>query len=137
MPFGPSLFGLAYFAGIKLAGYSAAGAYLNRQAPAEAPRPAALRFGITRTLVGIGVGTGFGLAFSTAASSPAEGGFYAALIPLRLLEWLLVLWVFYRGVPSIYGRRWELSTRGIVWSYLLDLPALAAAFVLPGGVWIC
>ncbi len=26
---------------------------------------------------------------------------------------------------------------GAVWSYLLDIPAIAAMFVIPGGAWIC
>ena len=137
MPFGWSLLGIGYFAGIKLAGYTLAGSYLNRRVPAGEPRPAVLPFGIVRTLVGVGAGTAYGFAISRVAASPAEGWFYAGLIPLRSLEWLLVLWLFYRVVPRVYTERWGYAGRGVLWSYFLDLPAVIATFALPGGFWIC
>ncbi len=30
-----------------------------------------------------------------------------------------------------------LSAQGTAWSFFLDIPAIIAVFVLPGGVWIC
>jgi hypothetical protein len=55
--FGPAPMGFAYFAAIKLAGYTVAGSRLNRVYRTAAPKP--LVFGIARTTLGINAGVAF------------------------------------------------------------------------------
>lgn len=134
MPFGPNVLGVAYFAGIKLAGYSAAGAYVNRHEAVAQPRP--IVFGVARTALGLTVGVAYALSVSRLDITNGEFAFYIGLVPLRILEWLGILWLFYRAVPD--RTRWpRYVAAGIGWSFFLDLPAIFAAFALPGGVWIC
>lgn len=135
MPFGPSALGLAYFTGIKLAGYSAAGAYLNRHEGVR--RPAPIVFGGTRTLIGLAVGTGYMFTLGRFHIPDSGIAFLAGLLPVRFFEWLGVIWLFYRTLPHLAERQPRYIALGIGWSFLLDLPAILAAFVLPGGVWIC
>jgi hypothetical protein len=135
MPLGPAPLGLVYFAGVKLAGYSYAGRWLNRRLGASKPRP--LVFGIVRTVLGLVVGIAFGmsmLGFEMVRSVPL---FYVALLPVRICEWLLVLAVFYGRAPISGIRRLGYAAAGSVWSLILDLPAIYAVFALPGGAWIC
>src|SRR6185436_15432866 len=130
----PSILGLAYFTGIKLAGYSAAGAYVNRHEAVSHPRP--IVFGVARTAVGLSVGIPYAFTLGRFAITNGEIAFYAGLLPIRFLEWLAILWLFYRSAKD--RDRWpRYIATGIGWSFVLDLPAIAAAFALPGGVWIC
>ena len=143
MPLGPTAVGVAYFTGIKLAGYSAAGVAINRAAGPPDPNP--LAFGAARTIVGVVAGVGYALVLnsviSTAPFADFANGFpilfYVGLIPIRALEWLLLLWLFYRSVPAVTQKRTRYVALGVAWSYLMDLPALFAAFSLPGGFWVC
>jgi hypothetical protein len=54
-----------------------------------------------------------------------------------MLEWLAVLCLFYRDVPQVTAKRWRYVFAGIGWSYVLDIPAVIAAFTIPGGFWVC
>jgi hypothetical protein len=135
MAAGPGTLGLAYFAGVKLAGYCGAAAFLNRR---FADRKANVLFaGAARTAIGLVAGIGAVAALSTFHVGRGEWLFLVFLVPLRIAEWLLLLWLFYRR-PS-WDSRVMLRHAGLgtVWSFCLDLPALLAVFVLPGGVWIC
>lgn len=134
MPGGGTLLGLGYFAGIKLAGYSLAGVYLNRQYQTSKPRP--LLFGAARTAIGIGVGVAYVGAANLFELHRGEVIWLLLLVPVRLGEWLLAIWLFFdraRASPL----RMRLAAKGVIWSFVLDLPALFAAFSLPGGMWIC
>ena len=133
MPFGPEPMGLAYFAAVKLAGYSAAGYRINSLCKTAKPHPAL--FGLVRTGLGLAGGVGFGtLALRLGLGGPGPL-FYLVLAPVRLGEWLLILWLFYRTMNET---RWlGCALAGSAWSYVLDLPAMLALFVLPGGAWIC
>jgi hypothetical protein len=68
---------------------------------------------------------------------------YLLLTPVRLMEWLVVIWFFYErstwepNVSLRWSRSLKWSALGIVWSGFLDIPAVLAAFVLPGGFWVC
>jgi hypothetical protein len=132
MPGAPSLLGLGYYAAIKLAGYSAAGLLINRRYRAPGPHP--VLFGTARMVLGLVAGLTVGALLRVAHN---ELLFYLVLAPVRMGEWLLVLWLFY-GRAGLPRSRWLwLSVLGSLWSYLLDLPAILAAFTLPGGMWIC
>lgn len=133
MPFGSTAFGVTAFSALKLAGYSVAGLYLNR---AEGtPRPHPLAFGLARTAFGIAVG--YGVTLTRVSITNQAIPFYAGLIPVRVLEWLLILWLFYRSVPDFAERRNRYVVLGVGWSFVLDLPAAVAAFSVPGGFWVC
>lgn len=135
MAFGSSALGIAYFAGIKLAGYSAFAYRINRDQSLTQPRPVVI--GLTRAAIGIGAGVSYAWLVSHWAVNNGEVLFYAGLIPVRIVEWLFLLWLFYRAVPGLAPRRRRYLAEGVGVSYLLDLPAVFAAFALPGGFWIC
>jgi hypothetical protein len=157
MPGGFTEIGFLAFGGVKLAGYTAAG-FLLRNLYRSLPREAAISvtgadseiaepallaspatpflFGIARTVVGIMAGVTFGTAMDSfgLAATPA---FYFGLLPIRLAAWSLVIWPFFAKKQF---KGWRLAKQSLVasfWSCLLDLPAILAAFVIPGGMWIC
>jgi len=142
---GPALGGLAYFAGVKLAGYTGYAYFLRKRLFDDIPNGAFARtFKIGATRTGIGVAAGIvygGLAFLTVGifGEGASSGVYymLGLLPLRVLEWWLLLWLFFR--PKIGDRpktAWGIGL-GIVVSYALDAIGIGAALVLPGGIWVC
>jgi hypothetical protein len=135
MPFGGTGVGIAAFSAIKLAGYSGAAVYINRRERLHAPRP--LVVGAARAAIGMAVGIAYAFTLSRVTVTSAEWTFYAGLIPVRLFEWLAVLWLFYRTWPGYQQQRWGYAAKGIAWSFCLDVPAVLAAFVVPGGFWIC
>jgi hypothetical protein len=69
--------------------------------------------------------------------TPDSFPFYVALLPVRLVEWSLVIWFFFERSRESGFRLTGYSILGSLWSYLLDVPAIFAAFVVPGGMWIC
>jgi hypothetical protein len=146
MPFGPEPLGFAYFAGIKLAGYSAYAAVVNRSeavALETKVRPSFLWVGLVRTLIGVSAGVSFGLFFwllqRRYSGLGAYGGmaFFALLVPVRILEWLLLWRLFYRRSGMRGGVRTKFILFGIVVSFALDCVGIAAMMVIPGGAWIC
>jgi hypothetical protein len=57
-------------------------------------------------------------------------------LPVRVAEWTFLIWLFFdRSLQR--SRLWKYVLLGIVWSYLLDVIGVAAAWVLPGGFWVC
>jgi hypothetical protein len=135
MPAGPTTLGLAYYAGVKFAGYTAAAAYLRSALPAN--RPNAALVGLTRTAIGFAAGVTAVFLAETVHVFRSEWMFFVLLLPVRIGEWLLLLRIFYAKPAWSWPRALKLSALGAGWSYLLDLPAIFAAFVLPGGMWIC
>jgi hypothetical protein len=135
MPMGPEPLGMAYFTAVKFAGYSLAGRQLNRLTSSRRPR--AFTFGIARTALGLAAGISFGLLAFNFGVMKSEPLFYVWLLPIRLGEWLLILWYFYRRVGLSGGRLVGFSAAGTIWSYVLDVPAILSVFVIPGGAWIC
>jgi hypothetical protein len=137
MAYGSTQLGIAAFASIKVLGYSAAGLYLNRRERLTQPHP--LVFGVARAAVGTAVGMSYAYALSRSrlAVGHSEFAFYPGLIPIRFAEWLLVLWLFYRNWPRYREKRLRYAACGIVWSFVLDVPAAVAAITVPGGFWIC
>jgi hypothetical protein len=80
MPFGGTIAGIAYFAGIKLAGYSAAAVYVNRAESLSRPSP--LVVSATRTAIGVAAGMTCAFALGKLAITNSEFVFYGGLIPL-------------------------------------------------------
>jgi len=94
-------------------------------------------FGVARTLLGIAAGVGYIFAAERAGLVRSELGFYVGLLPVRCGEWLLVLYLFFERARQDRSRLWPRTALGIAWSYVLDLPAIAAMAWIPGGFWAC
>lgn len=138
MPAGPSMIGAGAFVAVKLVGYGLAGRRLN-DAYAQVRRVSPSLFGVARTVLGIGVGVSFALVVSRWAVTSSTPLWYVALLPVRVCEWMLVIWLFYeraRARPDWKRLLW-LSFLGTLWSYALDLPAALSVIVVPGGMWVC
>jgi len=126
--------GILAFPTIKTLGYAAFALYLNRIF-SDTPRNA-LYFGVSRMLIGLAFGTALAV-LSFPFVFVSELGFLVyllGLIPVRILEWWLVI----RG---FYGRksRTELAKPiclGVLLSFLLDIPALVGV-VYAASFWIC
>src|SRR4051812_28174916 len=107
MPAGPTAFGLAYFVGAKLAGYSGYSKLildnLEHSPKPDSKKPSSILVGSARTALGIAVGAAFGLSFFWTAdhlhrdhysSDYSSFIFYAFLVPIRFLEWKLIfIWL--------------------------------------------
>ena len=52
-------------------------------------------------------------------------------------EWYLLLWLFFDRGQRKRGRMLKYAALGTALSYGLDFLAVGAAFVVPGGMWIC
>ena len=127
--------GLA-FTGIKFVGYSLAGLYLNKSYPDSTA--IFLTVGITRTIIGIVFGTILAM-FSFPFVFVSGIGlviYVVGLIPVRLLEWFLIIRFFYDKNLEDKRKMWWNMFLGTVWSFLLDIPALIGLFVI-GDFWIC
>jgi hypothetical protein len=135
MAFGSEPLGLVYFAAIKFAGYSAAAYYIKKRIPGATSSPWFI--GATRTVIGLLVGIGAAFLAESLGILKSELAWYALLAPLRLLEWLALLWLFFRRFNWSWARSLKLAALGSLWSYILDIPAVLAVFVVPGGAWIC
>ena len=144
MPAGPGALGFAYFAAIKFAGYSAYGYAINRTksvGSSTLTKPHPSWVGCVRTCIGVAVGTivGFGYWTFTKNFVPWDGavGFFALLVPIRVLEWYLLLTLLYKKFGLTTSQTTTLIAGGILASFALDVAGVAAAFILPGGAWIC
>jgi hypothetical protein len=142
MPMGPAPLGFAYFAGVKFVGYSAAALILRRAYKARAN---ALKVGLARTGIGLVAGILFGgasILISTYSRNLLPGWitlsiFFGLLIPIRLAEWSLLIHFFFdRGLIQ-RDKLLDFAPLGSLWSFVLDGVGIGAAFVFPGGFWIC
>jgi hypothetical protein len=138
MPMGGGAIGFAAFAGVKYTGYTLAAVALNR-AYASADRSAWL-VGASRTAIGLIAGITYGWFWTHGAGGPQElilALFFAALVPIRIFEWgLLVRW-FYEPRLLRTRKAWKAAGLGTLWSFALDAVGILAAFVVPGGFWLC
>jgi hypothetical protein len=133
MAAGPGPTAFVVFAAIKFAGYSLAASALNRAYNRTDLR--AMKVGATRTGIGVAAGVTFGL--GCLYTPLPEWLYFAALIPIRVLEWGLLIRLFYEPRFLATGRSWKWTGAGIIWSFLLDLIAIGTALVVPGGIWVC
>jgi len=138
MPGGPSgsaFVGLATFPAVKFFGYSLAGYVLKGRY--GDPGVHSLSFGAARTLLGVVAGISYAVLAGRLAAS--EVPFYLGLIPVRVVEWSLIIWVFFEyGKPEgKWSRPIKYSALGVIWSYILDLYVLLPILFIPGWFWVC
>lgn len=118
---------------VKFVGYSVSAFFFNSRFPDCKANP--LLFGTARTLLGMLLGAAVGFA-GLVTLELAFLVFMLGLIPFRVFEWFTTLWLFYRKSERFRGSRTESITFGIIWSFVLDIPA-AIGFLATGGLWIC
>ncbi len=132
MPIGPEPLGFVYYVAVKLAGYSFAGHLLRKKLGHSLHY---IVFGIARTLLGVAAGIAYTFALkNTEVTSPT---FIFCLFPVRFAEWFFLIWLFYRRRGITMKQLILYSFLGTILSYILDVPAIASVFILPGGVWVC
>lgn len=137
--------GYASFCAIKFAGYTLAARFISKSY--GRPDIGALRVGATRTLIGMIAGAAyFGLwwvaqryAMRPPGVSPNQSApllYMAGLLPIRVAEWWLLIWIFYDRELTQRAKGWRTVGLGTVWSYILDAPAIAG-FLVTAGFWVC
>lgn len=152
MAMGPGLGGFIYFAGVKFLGYSAFAHLLRKRFDDTDKTPwRTLKIGGTRTLIGIGVGVCYGLVIGLAGQALSEVKqakwlqaewlgyvlFFGGLLPVRLAEWYWLLRIAFKEKVRRHPETPRGLALGTLVSYGLDAIGIAAAFVLPGGMWVC
>jgi len=145
----PTALGFAYFAGVKFAGYAAYSALLNRSKAAQrtgCKLPEFWKGGLVRCGIGIVTGAVYGFGFWLAMQHVHDIQFvdnygvtlfFGALVPVRVAEWLLFLWLLYRRCELTRAAKAGAVTGGIVVSFLLDAIGVYGLFYIPGAAWIC
>jgi hypothetical protein len=143
MPVGMShpVVGYVTFCGLKAVGYTAAAPLISRMLGRDNVNPYAV--GATRTLIGMAAGIVlYGMAgMVRAAAGPTVRYHFGplsvvALILMRIAEWWLLIWLFYRQRPCSRGRDWLVVLLGILWSFILDVPA-TIGWLIVGGFYVC
>jgi hypothetical protein len=151
MAAGPDFLGFVYFAAAKFAGYTLYCRWgIGPQVEYEAtradidppPLPNVWKSGGLRTLIGLAMGAVVGLGFWSIPyfakhDAIAEPIFFGGLVPVRIFEWWLLLALLYKAFPIRTSKRATLIAVGILVSFALDAIGILAAFILPGGVWVC
>ena len=141
MPGGINHPGLGYatFCAIKLAGYTAAARFLSAQYKRDVP---AWKAGAARTAIGMAAGAVYFAAWIQLERAGYTGGgflpwpYFAGLLPVRIAEWWLLIWLFYDRELRHVAKDWRMVGLCTVWSYVLDAPAIFG-FIATAGVWIC
>jgi len=146
MPVGVSnpVLGYATFCAIKFAGYSAAGHVLSRRYGRTDLSP--WKVGAVRTLIGMAAGAAYFAAWCVIEPSVYRVGsgppgyfpwlYLACLLPVRIAEWWLLIWLFYDRKLREVAIGWRMVGLGTVWSYVLDAPAIAG-LIATVGIWVC
>jgi hypothetical protein len=86
----------------------------------------------------------FGLWFLIDPTARQPGGplsgfpylYLAGLLPVRIAEWWLLIWLFYDRKLREPAKGWRMVGLGTIWSYVLDAPAIAG-FIATAGFWVC
>ena len=145
MPAGIGHPGLGYatFCAIKFAGYTTAAHFLSMSYKRD--DLASWKVGAVRTLIGMAAGVAYyGLwTLIPRMTHPTAGLFdgfpylyLAGLLPVRIAEWWLLIWLFYDRALRQPAKGWRMVGLGTIWSYVLDAPAIAG-FIATAGFWVC
>jgi hypothetical protein len=144
MPAGPGPVGFVAFTGVKLVGYTVAALALKEAF--KSPSTSVIKAGLARTGIGLVVGGIYGgiwvllvshYSANASADAVAPYLFFALLIPVRIGEWCLLIHFFFDRGLTRRGRDLKFAALGTGWSFVLDAIGIGAAFVVPGGFWIC
>ena len=133
MPFGikdPVVGGAAFLA-IKFAGYSFAASRISKHYSDSQNNIYAV--GAARTLIGVLFGT---LYFTLASVGVPGVLILLGLIPIRVIEWLLLLKIFYDRPLEKRSKAQDVVVLGTIWSFVLDIPAIIG-FIAVAGFWVC
>jgi len=117
--------GYTVFCAVKFAGYSLAAHFLARRY--ERPQHSSVKVGAVRTLIGMVVGAlyfGAQLAIASFTNHGNEVAYMVGLAPVRVAEWWFLIWLFYDRPLEHKRRGWWCVALGVVWSFLLDVPAI-------------
>ncbi len=128
--------GYLAFSAVKLVDYSLAGLFLNSRYPEATTN--FLVVGIARTVIGMVFGGVLGLLTLPLVFGGGLGIllYVLGLIPVRLLEWWIIIRFFYDRSMETKPKDWRYAGIGTAWSFALDIPA-AIGFFATGGLWIC
>jgi hypothetical protein len=140
MPMGPAPLGFTYFVGVKFVGYIAAAFVLRNAYPGF--NGSVTKVGAARTAIGVGVGLAYGAIWIFFLSKVMRGEsseylYFLGLFPVRMIEWLWLLHLFFDRRLQNRPKAIKAALGGTVWSYCLDAAGIAAAMVIPGGIWVC
>ena len=91
------------------------------------------KVGSIRTLIGMGFGM---LYFALASVGFPSLIILLGLIPIRVVEWTILLRIFYDERLGDRSKLRDVTILGTIWSFLLDVPALMGAFTV-AGFWVC
>lgn len=129
--------GYASFCAVKFAGYTLA-AHVIAKSYGRGD-VSIWRVGAVRTLIGMAAGAAYFGAWH-AMGKPLGGDltflYLAGLLPIRIAEWWLLIWLFYDRALAEREAGWWMVALGTVWSYILDAPAIVG-FIATAGVWVC
>ena len=128
--------GYVAFCAVKFAGYSVAAHWMSLYFKAN-DRNLFVVGGI-RTLIGMGAGAMYYGAMRCFVENPLStgSGFILGLAPIRIIEWTLLIWLFYKRNRLDERKTFGVVIAATVWSYVLDIPAIIG-FIFSAGVWIC
>ncbi|SRR5216684_4008098 len=143
MPAGPGPVGFVAFAGVKFVGYTLAALVLRKAF--KKPDSNVFKVGLARTGIGLAAGALFGgtsILLATHVQRQSTGDlatvlFFALLIPVRIAEWCLLIHLFFDKGLVDRNKDTKYAALGVIWSFALDAIGIFAAFVVPGGFWIC
>ena len=130
------LTGYVAFSAVKFGGYTFAVWRLNRSYPDHTHNVVAV--GATRTGIGMLFGTLLTMLLFPLVFIGSRGLLlgYLVFVPVRLLEWWLIILIFYDRRLVTRAKDWRCAGLGTVWSFVLDAPAIIG-LVATGGFWIC
>ncbi|HEU4509441.1 MAG TPA: hypothetical protein VFR78_14440 [Pyrinomonadaceae bacterium] len=128
--------GYVAFTTVKFGGYTLAAWRLNQSYPEHARNVAAV--GGARTGIGMIAGAALGFLLFPLMLINEFGllAYYVAFIPVRLVEWWIIILLFYDRHLQTKAKDWRNAGLGTIWSYVLDVPALIG-LLATGGLWIC
>ncbi len=125
------IFGGIAFAAIKLGGYCLVAQMLNKRYDKQHSNWFGV--GAARTLIGFAFGYPY---FNWATSAFNFPVFMAGLVPIRIVEWLLLVILFYDRRLQDRRRACVSALQGTFWSFMFDLPA-TVGWIAVAGFWVC
>jgi hypothetical protein len=132
---GPGPIAFVAFVGVKFIGYTAAAKVLQRTY--EAPQVSVMKVGSARTALGIAAGLAYGAIWMFARRNFDDVWYFLGLVPIRMGEWSLILWLFFDRKDPDWTRLLIFAGLGSLWSYALDAIGVGSTRVIPGGMWVC